>query len=182
MPRSPAAAAARIPRRVPSGAIVYLGFVLVFVVFAITLRDTVPDRRQPAEHPAPDRLRVDHGVRDDVRPLGGRDRPLHRRRSSALSAMVTAVLLRDANVFVAVPAGLLVGSHRRPRQRPAHDPAARPLVPDHPGHGGHHRRARRAGSPSLQPGPGPQQQLHRTSSARATSGRSPRCSCGPSRC
>jgi ribose transport system permease protein len=106
---SPPAARRRIPRRFPRGAIVYLGFVLILVVFSITLRDrgflTVDNflniLRQTAF--------VSIMAFGTTFALSAGEIDLSIGQVVALSAMVAAVCLRDANLFIAVPAALSVG-------------------------------------------------------------------------
>lgn len=94
---------------VPHGAIVYLGFVLLFVVFAIVLRDsgflTVENQLNILRQTA----FVSVMAFGTTFALSAGEIDLSIGSVVSLSAMVTAVLLRDANALVAVPAGLLVG-------------------------------------------------------------------------
>ena len=106
---SPPAGRWRIPRRFPRGAIVYLGFVLILVVFSITLRDrgflTVDNflniLRQTAF--------VSIMAFGTTFALSAGEIDLSIGQVVGLSAMVAAVCLRDANLFIAVPAALSVG-------------------------------------------------------------------------
>ena len=100
----------RIPRRLPSGAIVYVGFVLIFVVLRhhasattgfLTVDNQLNILRQTAF--------VSVMAFGTTFALSAGEIDLSIGSVVALSAMVTAVLLRDANAFVAVPAGLVVG-------------------------------------------------------------------------
>ena len=95
---------------VPHGAIVYLGFVLLFVVFAIVLRDsgflTVENQLNILRQTAFVSVMA-FGTTFAAFSAGEIDLSIG--SVVPLSAMVTAVLLRDANALVAVPAGLLVG-------------------------------------------------------------------------
>ncbi len=95
--------------RIPRGAIVYLGFVLLFVVFAIVLRDsgflTVDNQLNILRQTA----FVSVMAFGTTFALSAGEIDLSIGQVVALSAMVTAVLLRDASAIVAVPAGLLVG-------------------------------------------------------------------------
>ncbi len=102
----------------------------------------------------------------------GRDRPVHRAGRRA-QRDGRGGLLRDTNLFVAVPAGLVGRARRRPRERPPDDPAAGPVVPHHPGHGRASSAGSPAGSPSSSPVPVRDDDVHRASSGRATSGRCP---------
>jgi ribose transport system permease protein len=99
----------RIPRRLPSGAIVYVGFVGIFVFFALTLRDsgflTVDNQLNILRQTA----FVSVMAFGTTFALSAGEIDLSIGAVVALSAMVTAVLLRDASAVVAVPAGLLVG-------------------------------------------------------------------------
>ena len=99
----------RIPRRFPRGAIVYLGFLLILVVFSITLRDSgfltldnfLNILRQTAF--------VSIMAFGMTFALSAGEIDLSIGQVVALSAMVAAVLLRDTNLFIAVPAALGVG-------------------------------------------------------------------------
>jgi ribose transport system permease protein len=95
--------------RIPRGAIVYLGFVLIFVFFAITLRDsgflTIDNQLNVLRQTA----FVSVMAFGTTFALSAGEIDLSIGQVVALSAMVTAVLLRDANALVAVPAGMLVG-------------------------------------------------------------------------
>ncbi len=95
--------------RLPRGAIVYLGFVLIFVVFSIALRDkgflTVENQLNILRQTA----FVSVMAFGTTYALSAGEIDLSIGQVVALSAMVTAVLLRDANTLVAVPAGLSVG-------------------------------------------------------------------------
>jgi ribose transport system permease protein len=99
----------RIPRRLPRGAIVYVGFVLIFVFFAITLRDsgflTIENQLNVLRQTA----FVSVMAFGMTFALSAGEIDLSIGAVVALSAMVIAVLLRDANALVAVPAGLSVG-------------------------------------------------------------------------
>ncbi len=98
-----------IPARFPNGAIIYVGFVAIFVFFAITLRDngflTVDNQLNVLRQTA----FVSVMAFGTTFALSAGEIDLSIGQVVALSAMVTAVLLRDANPFVAVPAGLAVG-------------------------------------------------------------------------
>ena len=99
----------RIPRRLPSGAIIYLGFVAIFVFFAVTLRDsgflTLDNQLNILRQTA----FVSVMAFGTTFALSAGEIDLSIGQVVALSAMVTAVLLRDQNALVAVPAGLSVG-------------------------------------------------------------------------
>jgi ribose transport system permease protein len=99
----------RVPGRIPSGAIVYVGFVAIFVFFAITLRDsgflTVDNQLNVLRQTA----FVSVMAFGTTFALSAGEIDLSIGQVVALSAMVTAVLLRDMNALVAVPAGLSVG-------------------------------------------------------------------------
>jgi len=99
----------RIPRRLPSGAIVYVGFVGIFVFFALALRDngflTVDNQLNILRQTA----FVSVMAFGTTFALSAGEIDLSIGSVVALSAMVTAVQLRDANPIVAVPAGLSVG-------------------------------------------------------------------------
>jgi ribose transport system permease protein len=99
----------RPPRRLPSGAVVYLGFVLVFVVFAILLRDrgflTIENQLNILRQTA----FVSVMAFGMTYALSAGEIDLSIGQVVALSAMVAAVLLRDANTLVAVVGGLSVG-------------------------------------------------------------------------
>jgi len=96
-------------RRLPSGAIVYVGFVGIFLFFAITLRDsgflTVDNQLNILRQTA----FVSVMAFGTTFALSAGEIDLSIGSVVALSAMVTAVLLRDASAVVAVPAGLAVG-------------------------------------------------------------------------
>jgi ribose transport system permease protein len=99
----------RIPRRVPQGAIVYVGFALIFLLFSVTLRDsgflTVDNQLNILRQTA----FVSVMAFGMTYALSAGEIDLSIGQVVALSAMVTAVLLRDANALVAVPSGLAVG-------------------------------------------------------------------------
>jgi ribose transport system permease protein len=99
----------RFARRLPSGAIIYLGFVLIFVLFSITLRDsgflTLENQLNILRQTA----FVSVMAFGMTYALSAGEIDLSIGAVVALTAMVTAVLLRDANALVAVPAGLSVG-------------------------------------------------------------------------
>lgn len=99
----------RIPRRLPRGAIVYVGFVAIFVFFAVTLRDsgflTIDNQLNILRQTA----FVSVMAFGTTFALSAGEIDLSIGSVVALSAMVTAVLLRDMNALVAVPAGLSVG-------------------------------------------------------------------------
>ena len=99
----------RLPRRLPSGAIIYLGFVAIFVFFAVTLRDsgflTLDNQLNILRQTA----FVSVMAFGTTFALSAGEIDLSIGQVVALSAMVTAVLLRDQNALVAVPAGLSVG-------------------------------------------------------------------------
>ena len=105
----PARGRRRFPRRLPSGAIIYLGFVLIFVLFSITLRDsgflTIDNQLNILRQTA----FVSVMAFGTTYALSAGEIDLSIGSVVALSAMVTAVLLRDMNALVAVPAGLSVG-------------------------------------------------------------------------
>jgi len=95
--------------RLPRGAIVYLGFVAIFVLFSITLRDsgflTIENQLNVLRQTA----FVSVMAFGTTFALSAGEIDLSIGQVVALSAMVTAVLLRDTNAVVAVPAGLSVG-------------------------------------------------------------------------
>jgi ribose transport system permease protein len=99
----------RLPRRIPSGAIVYLGFILVLGFFSIALRDSgflsvdnlLNILRQTAF--------VSIMAFGMTFALSAGEIDLSIGQVVAMSAMVTAVLLRDVGPIVAIPAGLAVG-------------------------------------------------------------------------
>ena len=99
----------RLPREFPRGAIVYLGFLLILVVFSITLRDSgfltldnfLNILRQTAF--------VSIMAFGMTFALSAGEIDLSIGQVVALSAMVAAVLLRDTNMFIAVPAALGIG-------------------------------------------------------------------------
>jgi ribose transport system permease protein len=97
------------PRRLPSGVVVYVGFVAIFLFFAVTLRDsgflTVDNQLNILRQTA----FVSIMAFGTTFALSAGEIDLSIGSVVALSAMVTAVLLRDASPVVAVPAGLLVG-------------------------------------------------------------------------
>jgi ribose transport system permease protein len=94
---------------IPRGAIIYVGFVAIFVFFAITLRDngflTVDNQLNILRQTA----FVSVMAFGTTFALSAGEIDLSIGSVVALSAMVTAVLLRDQNAVVAVPAGLSVG-------------------------------------------------------------------------
>lgn len=95
--------------RIPRGSIVYLGFVLIFVLFAVTLRDsgflTIDNQLNVLRQTA----FVSVMAFGTAFALSAGEIDLSIGQVVALTAMVTAVLLRDASPLVAVPAGLAVG-------------------------------------------------------------------------
>ena len=95
--------------RVPRGAIIYVGFVAIFVFFALTLRDsgflTVDNQLNILRQTA----FVSVMAFGTTFALSAGEIDLSIGSVVALSAMVTAVLLRDQNAVIAVPAGLSVG-------------------------------------------------------------------------
>lgn len=99
----------RVPRRLPSGAVVYVGFVLIFAFFAVTLRDngflTIDNQLNVLRQTA----FVSVMAFGTTFALSAGEIDLSIGQVVALTAMVTAVLLRDMNALVAVPAGLSVG-------------------------------------------------------------------------
>ncbi len=100
----------RLPRyRVPSGYIVYLGFIAIFLFFAVTLRDsgflTVDNQLNVLRQTA----FVSVMAFGTTFALSAGEIDLSIGSVVALSAMVTAILLRDDNMLVAVPAGISVG-------------------------------------------------------------------------
>ncbi len=99
----------RIPRRFPRGAIVYLGFLVILVVFSITLRDsgflTVDNFLNILRQTAFVSIMA-FGM---TFALSAGEIDLSIGQVVALSAMVGAVLLRDTNMIIAVPAALGVG-------------------------------------------------------------------------
>jgi ribose transport system permease protein len=106
---SPSTGGHGIPRRFPRGAIVYLGFLLILVVFSITLRDrgflTVDNFLNILRQTAFVSIMA-FGM---TFALSAGEIDLSIGQVVALSAMVAAVLLRDTNLFIAVPAALGVG-------------------------------------------------------------------------
>ncbi|HEY6057800.1 MAG TPA: ABC transporter permease [Candidatus Limnocylindrales bacterium] len=99
----------RPPRRLPSGVIVYVGFVAIFLFFALTLRDkgflTFDNQLNVLRQTA----FVSVMAFGTTFALSAGEIDLSIGQVVALSAMITAVLLRDLNAVVAVPAGLAVG-------------------------------------------------------------------------
>jgi len=95
--------------RLPSGAVVYVGFVAIFIFFAITLRDagflTLDNQLNILRQTA----FVSVMAFGMTFALSAGEIDLSIGAVVALSAMVVAVLLRDASAAVAVPAGLAVG-------------------------------------------------------------------------
>jgi ribose transport system permease protein len=95
--------------RLPSGAIVYVGFVAIFMFFAVTLRDsgflTIDNQLNVLRQTA----FVSVMAFGMTFALSAGEIDLSIGSVVALSAMVTAILLRDMNPIVAVPAGLAVG-------------------------------------------------------------------------
>jgi ribose transport system permease protein len=107
--RAPAQGRARRRWRIPRGAIIYVGFLAIFVFFALTLRDsgflTVDNQLNILRQTA----FVSVMAFGTTFALSAGEIDLSIGSVVALSAMVTAVLLRDQNAVVAVPAGLSVG-------------------------------------------------------------------------
>ena len=105
----PGAGRLRLPRRIPQGAIVYLGFVLIFLLFSITLRDsgflTIENQLNILRQTA----FVSVMAFGMTYALSAGEIDLSIGQVVALTAMVAAVLLRDTNAVVAVVAGLAVG-------------------------------------------------------------------------
>ncbi len=105
----PGAGRLRLPRRIPQGAIVYLGFILVFLLFSITLRDsgflTIENQLNILRQTA----FVSVMAFGMTYALSAGEIDLSIGQVVALTAMVAAVLLRDANAVVAVVGGLAVG-------------------------------------------------------------------------
>jgi len=99
----------RIPRRLPRGAIVYLGFVLIFVFFSITLRDSGFLTTENLLNILRQTAFVSIMAFGMTFALSAGEIDLSIGQVVALAAMVAAVLLRDANAPVAVVGGLLVG-------------------------------------------------------------------------
>lgn len=99
----------RMRWRVPRGAIIYVGFVAIFAFFAVTLRDsgflTIDNQLNILRQTA----FVSVMAFGTTFALSAGEIDLSIGSVVALSAMVTAVLLRDQNALVAVPAGLSVG-------------------------------------------------------------------------
>ena len=99
----------RMPRRLPRGTIIYLGFILLFVVFSVTLRDngflTIDNQLNILRQTA----FVSVMAFGTTFALSAGEIDLSIGQVVGLSAMVAAVLLRDANALVAVPASLAVG-------------------------------------------------------------------------
>ena len=95
--------------RLPHGAIVYIGFVAIFLFFAVTLRDagflTIDNQLNVLRQTAFVSIMA-FGM---TFCLSAGEIDLSIGSVVALSAMVTAVLLRDMNAVVAVPAGLSIG-------------------------------------------------------------------------
>jgi ribose transport system permease protein len=106
---APHRAAGRLRWRLPRGAVVYVGFVLLFLVFAVVLRDsgflTIDNQLNILRQTA----FVSVMAFGMTFALSAGEIDLSIGSVVALAAMVTAVLLRDASALVAVPAGLLVG-------------------------------------------------------------------------
>src|SRR5512147_948683 len=94
----------RIRWRVPRGAIIYVGFVAIFAFFAVTLRDsgflTVDNQLNILRQTA----FVSVMAFGTTFALSAGEIDLSIGSVVALSAMVTAVFLRDQNALVAVPA------------------------------------------------------------------------------
>jgi ribose transport system permease protein len=95
--------------RIPSGAIVYLGFIAIFAFFALTLQEkgflTFENQLNVLRQTA----FVSIMAFGTTFALSAGEIDLSIGQVVALSAMVTAVLLRDTNPIIAVPAGLAVG-------------------------------------------------------------------------
>jgi ribose transport system permease protein len=106
---APAQGRRRTRWHVPRGAIIYVGFIAIFAFFALTLRDsgflTVDNQLNILRQTA----FVSVMAFGTTFALSAGEIDLSIGSVVALSAMVTAVLLRDQNALVAVPAGLSVG-------------------------------------------------------------------------
>jgi ribose transport system permease protein len=98
-----------IPRRIPRGAIVYVGFVLIFVFFSITLRDSGFLTTENLLNILRQTAFVSIMAFGMTFALSAGEIDLSIGQVVALAAMVAAVLLRDTNAPVAVVGGLLVG-------------------------------------------------------------------------
>ena len=89
--------------RLPSGAIVYVGFIAIFLFFAVTLRDsgflTIDNQLNVLRQTA----FVSVMAFGTTFALSAGEIDLSIGSVVALSAMVTAILLRDMNAVVAVP-------------------------------------------------------------------------------
>jgi ribose transport system permease protein len=107
--RAPAQGRATTRWHIPRGAIIYVGFVAIFAFFAFTLRDrgflTVDNQLNILRQTA----FVSVMAFGTTFALSAGEIDLSIGSVVALSAMVTAVLIRDQNALVAVPAGLAVG-------------------------------------------------------------------------
>lgn len=105
----PARKPLRLPMRIPRGAVVYLGFVAIFLFFSVTLRDsgflTLDNQLNILRQTA----FVSVMAFGTTFALSAGEIDLSIGSVVALSAMVTAVELRDANALVAIPAGLSIG-------------------------------------------------------------------------
>ena len=95
--------------RLPRGALIYLGFAVIFVFFSIVLRDrgflTIDNQMNILRQTAFVSIMA-FGM---TYALSAGEIDLSIGAVVGFSAMVTAVLLRDANALIAVPAGLSVG-------------------------------------------------------------------------
>ena len=107
--RAPAQGRPTTRWRFPRGAIIYVGFVAIFAFFALTLRDrgflTIDNQLNILRQTA----FVSVMAFGTTFALSAGEIDLSIGSVVALSAMVTAVLIRDQNALVAVPAGLAVG-------------------------------------------------------------------------
>ena len=107
--RAPAQGRVGMRWHIPRGAIIYVGFVAIFAFFALTLRDrgflTIDNQLNILRQTA----FVSVMAFGTTFALSAGEIDLSIGSVVALSAMVTAVLLRDQNALVAVPAGLSVG-------------------------------------------------------------------------
>ena len=169
----------RIPSRIPSGAIVYLGFALIVVVFSILLRDrgflTVDNFLNILRQTAFVSIMA-FGM---TYALSAGKIDLSIGQTVALSAMVTALLLRDANAPIAVAAGigvgLVVGLANGLLTTRLRVPSFLITLGMAGIVGGLSRWIT-----ETKPVPGPRRHVHLRCSGPATSGRCRRCCCGRS--
>ena len=96
-------------RRIPSGLVVYVGFAAIFLLFSITLRDSGFLTPENIANILRQTAMVSIMAFGMTFALSAGEIDLSIGQVVALASLVTAVLLRDTSIVVAVPAGLAVG-------------------------------------------------------------------------